>query len=541
MVIARAGAQDFVPQPDDDALYGAAFAWAEAGKWDRARDLAARGSHPALVKVVTWVRLARAQPLPPFEDIAGFIEANPDWPGIDTLRRRAEVAIGDATAPGRVVDWFAAYPPLSGIGKMRLAEAHIAAGDGATASALLRDAWVGDNFGYREEKTFYAHHRDRLTAADHIARLDRLLWEGKRSAARRMWRRVGQGHRALAEARDALMTFAGGVDGAIARVPEALRGDAGLWYERLRWRRRKGFHDRAREILTDLPDDLIVPAAWWREIRIEVRQALAEGLISEAHRFASDHRQTAALPQSEAEWLAGWIALRFLGDADLAYPHFALLHTGVRYPISVARGAYWAGRAADAAGDVVRTRHWYGAAAQFPTTFYGQLAIAALGGRGRFTLPPEPQPSAADREAMAGYALTAVVRGLAASGQTALLRPFVLRLVDLAATPGQRRLVAELVAGAGRPNSAVLVARRSARQGTALIEYGYPLVALPAASGSAGGVDEALVLAMLRQESGFELAAVSRAGALGLMQLMPATAKLVWSPGASACPTTRRG
>ena len=107
MMAGRAGAQEFVPPPDDDALFGAAFALAEAGQWERARGLAAGGGQPALVKVVTWVRLSRAQPLPPFEEIAGFIEANPDWPGGDTLRRRAEVAMGDTTAPGRGIAGFA--------------------------------------------------------------------------------------------------------------------------------------------------------------------------------------------------------------------------------------------------------------------------------------------------------------------------------------------------------------------------------------------------------------------------------------------------
>jgi soluble lytic murein transglycosylase len=202
----------------------------------------------------------------------------------------------------------------------------------------------------------------------------------------------------------------------------------------------------------------------------------------------------------------------------------------VRYPISLARGAYWIGRAAAAADDPDLARRWFGTAAEFPTTFYGQLARAALGGTGLFTPPPQPSPTAADRAAIDNHELTAVVRALAESGHTALLRPFVLRLAAIAATPGQRRLVAEVLVAAGRPEFGVVVARRGAREGTALIEFGYPLVDQPGASnhGAPGTmVDDALVLAMLRQESGFDRAAVSRAGALGLMQLMPATAKSV--------------
>ncbi len=527
VLAAPARAQDFVPLPDDHALYGAAFALAEAGEWDRAYTMTAKGNHPALVKVITWIRLTKSQPVPPFEEITAFIEANPTWPGMATLRRRAEAAIDDSTDKWLVADWFAAYPPLSGIGKMWLAEAYAVAGDDQVATTLLRDAWVNHNFAYREEKTFYARHHKQLTGDDHIARLDRLLWEGKRGAARRLRRRIDAGYWALAEARIALRAFAGGVDGAIARVPAELRDHPSLWYERLRWRRRKGFDESARKIISALPEDLMKPAAWWHEIHIEIRRTIADGLITEAYEFANDHRQHQPLPVSEAEWLAGWIALSFLNDPDVAYPHFALLHSAVRYPISIARGAYWTGRAAAAVNNPVLARHWFGAAAQFPTTFYGQLALAALGGKELFKLPPPPTPNAGDVAAIDGYELTAVVRALAESGHKKLLRPFVTKLLDVAVTPGQRRLVAAVVAAAGRPEFAVVVARRSARKGTALIKYGYPVIDQPQGSGPGSMVDDALVLAMMRQESGFDQMAVSRAGALGYLQLMPATARTV--------------
>ncbi len=505
---------------DDRALYAAAFAAADEGQWETAYSLAAKGHYPRTAKVLTWLQLIEAQPIPRFEAFAGFLAANPDWPLTGTLRRRAEAAIDHTVDNDRVRAWFADHPPLSGVGKARLAEAHLDAGDEATA--LLRDAWINGDFLRREERAFLKRHRKRLTADDHNARLDRLLWDGKSGAAHRQAHRVDAGHRALAEARRRLKLRAGGVDAAIARVPDDLLADPGLQYERLRWRRRKGFDERAREILAVPPDELVRPAAWWREAHIQSRKAVREGLISVAYRLASDHRQTAPLPRAQAEWLAGWIALRFFDDPDLAYPHFTLLHAGVRYPISVARAAYWAGRAAGAANEPGRARHWYERAVAFPTTFYGQLALAALDAQGPLPLPPDPEASAADRAFIEANELTGVVRTLARIGLSDRVRPFVLRLGELAETPGQRRLVAAEAKAAGRTDLGVLVARRSARVGTLLIEHSYPLTDLPP-----GAAEPALVLAMLRQESGFDPAAVSRAGALGLMQLMPATARNV--------------
>ena len=518
------GARAGTPLPDDKALYSAAFAAAEAGLWNKARGLAAKGNYPALGKLLHWMWLSKEHPLPDFGEITAFIIANPDWPGLDKLRRRAESAMGDAMESARVIDWFTAYPPLSGVGKMRLAEAHRARGENEIAAGLLRDAWVNGDLSRGEAKTFYQrYHHGWLTAEDHVARLDRLLWDGKRGAAQRMRRSVDAGHRVLGEARMALRTFAGGVDGAIARVPEALRDDPSLWYERLRWRRRKGFHESAREILTNLPHDLVRPALWWREVKIEVRKAIQAGLVQEAYEFAADHRQIKALPRSEAEWLAGWISLRFLDKPDRAYLHFTALYNGVNYPVSLARGAYWSGRAATDPDDA---RKWFETASRYPTTFYGQLALAEMGERGLFELPAAPAVSDADRAAIQNRELMSIVRALAEVGPYRLLRPFVHRLTDLAQTPGQRRLVAEIADQADRPEVGVLTARRAARSGSTLIEYAYPVIEFPPLMGG-GRIDDALLLAMLRQESGFAQTAESSAGALGLLQLMPATARSV--------------
>ena len=524
VLIPTGGARAGPPLPDDEALYSAVFAAAEARQWNKARGLAAKGNYPSLGKLLTWMRLSRAQPLPSFEEITAFIRANPDWPGLDKLRRNAESAMGDAMDPSRVIDWFAAYPPRSSVGKMRLAEAYRSRGDDETAAALLRDAWVNGDLSRGEAKTFYRrYHHKWLTAEDHAARLDGLLWDGKRGAARRMLRSVDAGQRALGEARMSLRAFAGGVDGAISRVPDALRNDPSLWYERLRWRRRKGLHESAREILARLPDDLIRPALWWVESKIQIRKAIRAGLLAQAYEFAADHRQSEALPRSEAEWLAGWVALRFLDKADQAYQHFTALYSGVSYPISLARGAYWSGRAAK---DPAVARKCYETASRFPTTFYGQLALAELGKRGLFELPAAPAVSEADRATFQNRDLTAVVHALAWVGPNTLLRSFVRRLTDLATTPGQRLLVAEIAGETDRPEVGVLTARRAARTGTTLIEFAYPVIDFPPPRG-AGRVDDALLLAMLRQESGFSRTAKSSAGALGLMQIMPATARIV--------------
>ncbi len=525
-----AAAEVLLPLPvsgKDAIIYKSAFKEAGSGRWSAAHRIAARAHDPLGARVLRWMDYSRSYNYVSFADISAFIAANPDWPRQRSLQASAETAMMSDVEDSTVSAWFRWRDPVGRDGRLRFADALINAGDVARAAGFVRLAWVKNNFSGKDLKIIYRRYKHLLRKEDHVARLDRLVWQNRQRDARRMLRYVDKGQQALAQARMALHSFAGGVDAAIARVPGELVETAGLMYERLRWRRRKGFDESARKIISALPEDLMKPAAWWHEIHIEIRRTIADGLITEAYEFANDHRQHQPLPVSEAEWLAGWIALSFLNDPDVAYPHFALLHSAVRYPISIARGAYWTGRAAAAVNNPVLARHWFGAAAQFPTTFYGQLALAALGGKELFKLPPPPTPNAGDVAAIDGYELTAVVRALAESGHKKLLRPFVTKLLDVAVTPGQRRLVAAVVAAAGRPEFAVVVARRSARKGTALIKYGYPVIDQPQGSGPGSMVDDALVLAMMRQESGFDQMAVSRAGALGYLQLMPATARTV--------------
>ena len=176
VIAGRAHAREPASPPTEGAIYGAAFAAAEAGKHRTALGLAAKGDELLAAKVVDWLALSRGQRLPRFGAFVAFIENNPDWPRLNTLRRRAEAAIDGGAGDARVFAWFAANPPRTGLGRARLAEAHLRAGADETATALLRDAWIGGDFTRDEEKAFLAKHRGRLRGEDHAARLDRLLW-----------------------------------------------------------------------------------------------------------------------------------------------------------------------------------------------------------------------------------------------------------------------------------------------------------------------------------------------------------------------------
>jgi len=315
--------------------------------------------------------------------------------------------------------------------------------------------------------------------------------------------------------------MAPGVERLVAKVPAQLQNDPGLLYERARWRRRKEMFDSALEIVANPPRELGRPTAWWTERQILARRALADGKAQLAYKLVAHHGLKDGNAQAEAEFLAGWIALRALKDAKGGYEHFVRLYDTVKLPISVARGAYWAGRAAEQMGMRQLASTWYASAAEHNTTYYGQLAVARLGAEAPPKAAPEPRPRPDEVAAFEKRELVRAARMLAEIGETDRIKAFVLRLSELAGTPTDHALAASLAESLGRADLSVAVAKRSGYAGVPLLVHGYPIIPLP----EIGSAERPLVLAMARQESAFDREAVSRAGARGLMQLMPATAK----------------
>lgn len=501
-----------------------AFEDLDKGRIDEARRHAREGKDKLGAKVFRWAELQQPRSGASFEDIAAFIDANPSWPNQDTLGRRAEEALVERTDDSVVLAWFALRGPTTVDGAMRYIEALLRSGDKAKAVPLIRQTWVRGSFGASQEKEFLKRYKAHLGPKDHVERLDRLIWDSRRDEARRQMARVDGDHKALAEARLRLQAMSGGVDAAIKKVPAELTDDPGFLFERLRWRRRKGMEEGAKEILRSPPPDLERAELWWNEREYLARKAIAAGRMKEAYTIVKDHRVASGGAFAEGEFLAGWIALRFLDQPEPALEHFTKLYDGTRFPVTRARGAYWAGRAAAAKGDTAASHDWFKRAAEYATTYYGQLAMSALDSAKRPAFPETPAPTAEERQSFEKNELAAAARFLQEIDQGNRVKSFVTRLVLNATTPGEHTLAAEFATRLGRPDLAVSAAKRSAQvAGVTIPDHGWPTVPLTGHNPP----EHALVLATIRQESAFEADAVSRAGARGLMQLIPPTARAV--------------
>lgn len=507
----------------DRAVYVSAFNAVEDDKWPQALATASRAKDPLLAKMILWLDLSRPNSGHRFSEYQSFLAEGADWPNQAGLRAQAELAMPLDLPSDQVLSWFKGHEPLTFAGTMQLARALQTGGNAAKATEVLRRGWVELDATADEEKEFLGKYRSALKAEDHVARLDRLLWDNKSDSARRQMLRVDGAHQALAEARLGLRNGKGNADKLVAKVPAKLQRDPGLIYERARWRRRADSFEAIPELFAQPLKNVARPDLMWRELDDAARRALDRKQAKLAYKLAAQHGAGDGTPFAEGEWLAGWIALRYLKDPKTALAHFTKLHDGVTSPISKARGAYWAGRAAEALKQVDAAKTWYGQAAQWSTTYYGQLAAQRGGHKGPLKLPVSPEPTKQQRADYFKKELAQVVQQLHAIGETDRTRTFLLRLVDLAGTPLEHRLAADLAASLGRNDLTVATAKASRSDGVELVEHLFPLVGVPAGDRP----EKALILAIIRQESAFQQDAVSSAGALGLMQLMPATAKAV--------------
>lgn len=520
--------------PGMRALYAARLAETAAGRFttlplspqvDPATD-------PLMDAVVQWDRLRRDNGPTSFAEIAAFLRAHRGWPAETVLRRRAEKLLVDAVPAAARLDYFRDYPPLSSYARFRLAEAERLTGNATLATADARAAWTAGGLDPASEAQLQGEFAGALTTADHVARLDHLLWRGETAAATRMLPLVPDDVRALAAARLALRS---GAVVTAAAVPEQWRSDAGLIFDEASAAKRRGDLAGARQIMADYAGTpgLVADPGAWLKLRLDLaRGAMRDRADDLAYRIAAGHRALAlgrplaehSLDERQAlidtEWLAGWLALRRLNLPVAALTHFERVTDTALTPVSQSRGQYWSGRAADAAGSP-DARLFYAAAATHADYYYGQLAAEHLGAT--LTLPAATPVAVdrRDREAFDRDELVRVVRDLGEIGDRARQTVFMKALVDRAETPAQQRLLVDLGRSLDRPDLGVITGKAARVEGElALVDAAYPTLALPPELAPSW----TMVHAISRQETQFDRAAVSAANARGLMQLLPATA-----------------
>ena len=500
------------------SAFGAALKSVDDGRYADARAMVANFKNPLLSRYVEWniLRVA-ARNDADFGSTWRFLRENPDWPEPEILRRQAEDRTTSDLSPMEVFRYFTAFPPLTSNGHMRRLEAAEKASPN-DVKRLASESWRTATFRSSDENEFLNKYGQLLTGPDHIARFDRILRDGRLQVARDLLPKLPPDYQPLAEARLAMASKSADAANLLKSVPAARLDEPAIQLERFQWLHRTGNLDQAKSLLLASPASQ--SDAWWNERQSLARDLLAAGRAADAYAVTVPHGLTRGSAFAEAEFLAGWIALRQLKRNAEAQKHFQALYNGVGTDISKSRAAYWLGRAHEAASHRNEAKEWYGRAAQYGQTFYGQLAARKAPGAPT-RLPTDPSSTPEDQQALDGREFTTMARYLGQTGDYERTRPFLLRLARQISAPGETALLAHLAMELKRPDVALTVARRGAENGVVLFDAAFPVVDL----GATGSIERALALGLTRQESSFNAAAVSPSGALGLMQLLPGTGR----------------
>ncbi|MDH5451863.1 MAG: lytic transglycosylase domain-containing protein [Paracoccaceae bacterium] len=507
---------------DNPSLLADALRSASAKDWEAAT-AKSRTAGPLAADIITWQRLRDGSgELAEYRD---FLARHADWPGLPYLREKGEAVLGAVTDPSAIIAYFTDFAPQTGTGSAALITAYQTRGDAGSAATEAARAWRNLSMTDAEHDLFVTRFAP-LLADHHDGRTAAMLRAGKIRDVRRMLPLNSAYTRSIAAARVALQASDKGVDDLIAALPEKALASGGLAYDRFRWRIRKNLYDSADELLLERSTNVANlgdPEQWadWR--RRLARKEMREGDARRAYAMAARHFLTEGSDFADLEWLAGYIALRKLNDANTALAHFDRFEKAVNGPISLARAGYWKGRAFEALGRNVEAQTAYAEGARYQTAFYGLLSAEKIG------LPLSP--AMAGREtypdwrgaSFAGSSVFQAAQLLQASGDRTQALRFLLHLSESLNGEDIGRLAGMAIEW-GDANTALLLAKAAADKGVVWTSAYFPMngieeMTLPV------GMD--LALSIARRESEFNPGAVSGAGARGLMQVMPGTAKLM--------------
>lgn len=496
-----------------------ALAEAGRGNWEAAEDRA-RATSAVGADIIRWQQLrAGSGTLTEYED---FLARRPDWPGLPLLREKGETAAARSTDPDRVLAYFGQSLPQTGAGSLAVIRALLARARAPEAEAEARRAWVELSFTAADERQLFQLYPGLAELTPD--RLARLLWDNRKREAERLLPRVSADWAALARARIALMDRSEGVTRLVEAVPAALAQHPLLAHARMDWRVWRDLWPGAAELMLTHSESVALlgaPEAWAKRRAQLARQQLREGEARQAYRIAARHGLTGGSDYADLEFLAGFIALRRLNDPETALRHFRQLESGVSTPISLSRAFYWQGRALEMLADP-QAEASYRRAAAHQTAYYGQLAAERIG------LPLDAallQPLAAPDWRQRPFAQSSVLEAgllLLKAGDRVQGKRFLLHLAEGLSAADLASLAA-LALQIREPHIAVLLGKQGAERGIILPDAYFPQTALVPDAGLS--VSRPLALAISRRESEFDVAARSPAGARGLMQLMPETAR----------------
>ena len=477
-------------------------------------------------KIIIWRWLIADDGVSSKKDLENFYQSSTTWPKINKVKAKIESkkVTNDIK---KTLDWFQENPPITPIAKIKLSEILIKNNFIEEGNWLLKEAWVNNSFSYSEEKYILKSYKNIITNSENTKRLENLIWKRQWSSANRQLKRVSSDIKQFSIAKIKLSRRRGNVDQAIKNVPKSLINEESLIYERVKWRRKARLEKPSLELLLSYHGEYSYPKKWWREINYHTRKQLSYKNYKLATKILEQYNLSSKDYLSEAQWLAGWLSLTFNKDPKSAYKYFSKMFLEVKTPISKARASYWAGKASEEIGNKEDLKIWYERAAAFPATFYGQLALKKL--NRELFLPS--QSIEFNQNEFKKFKENELVRALILLLQVEnrkLSRIFAMHLVTQAKNTKDILMLSKILNDFNQVSFSIFVGKKAIYNNIYIPSLNFPVpnTELMNLINKNTEIPLPVTLAITRQESAFDVKAKSRAGARGLMQLMPRTARI---------------
>ena len=506
------------------------FDYVDRKQWKLALSDAQKMQDKTIYTLVNWMYLIDSQSGASFNEYFIFIKNNKDWPRINRIKYLAEHKINfDNNTPSSIIEYFTNNPPLSGFGKLRLAEALLENNQAEKSKSLVKDGFKDAELSKNDLRYFSKIFKKFLTQQDYTLRADYFAYEAKYQDLRDTIEYLNPDYQKLYNARAALFTKRS-ADNLIAQVPQYLKEDPGLIYDRIKWRRKKARFDDALTLINQSASDSLERNQYLAKERLSIaRDKIQDKEFKTAYEILKDHRLKEGSDYAEIEWHLGWLALSFLNQPDAALAHFLKMNAAVSYPISKARAAFWIGKTYKKLGQVNQANTWFKTGSQYGTTFYGQLSHKEIDEK-KFSINNSFKFSEEKYEEFKkNNPLAKSVIVLKELNRTRYTKDILKHLgdVDQNKTAEEISMAGLLAQDIERYDFAIQIAKNASYKNLNFLEISYPKIEVPKQIKDQKILDSSVILALIRQESEFDTSATSRVGAKGLMQIMPATGKLL--------------
>ena len=506
------------------------FDYVDRKQWKLALSDAQKMQDKTIYTLVNWMYLIDSQSGASFNEYFIFIKNNKDWPRINRIKYLAEHKINfDNNTPSSIIEYFTNNPPLSGFGKLRLAEALLENNQAEKSKSLVKDGFKDAELSKNDLRYFSKIFKKFLTQQDYTLRADYFAYEAKYQDLRDTIEYLNPDYQKLYNARAALFTKRS-ADNLIAQVPQYLKEDPGLIYDRIKWRRKKARFDDALTLINQSASDSLERNQYLAKERLSIaRDKIQDKEFKTAYEILKDHRLKEGSDYAEIEWHLGWLALSFLNQPDAALAHFLRMNAAVSYPISKARAAFWIGKTYKKLGQVNQANTWFKTGSQYGTTFYGQLSHKEIDEK-KFSINNSFKFSEEKYEEFKkNNPLAKSVIVLKELNRTRYTKDILKHLgdVDQNKTAEEISMAGLLAQDIERYDFAIQIAKNASYKNLNFLEISFPKIDVPKQIKDQKILDSSVILALIRQESEFDTSATSRVGAKGLMQIMPATGKLL--------------